>query len=108
VGAALIIVGAIALAAALWNDVRQQQQMDDRRFTSFSDDPTFVDRVDLLANGFIWELPVLAIGVGVGLRLIANYTVVRAGGSIVDVDAGDPVPGDETLGSPRVIIRQPE
>jgi hypothetical protein len=103
----LIAIGVVALAALLWLNVREQQRLSDRGFTGVGDveEPDFIDRVDLFANGFIWELPVLAIAVGFGLRLFADYTVTRTGGSLAGVDTGDPVPGDETPGNPRVIIR---
>jgi hypothetical protein len=100
-GSALIIVGAVGVAAWLWLTVRRWQTIDD--FEGFSNgfegkgpDVSFAERVDAVAS----YLPVVvygavAIGVGVGLRLMADYTVARTGGSLSGFLVGDLVPADD-------------
>jgi hypothetical protein len=114
-GTALLVIGAVALATALWVSVRTQQHLDDRYSYSGdfegdqSDGPSFVDRVDAFSQTFsVWSLAGLALGGGLVLRLLADYTVARSGGSITGYLPGDRVPGDDTLDAPQVIVTPPE
>ena len=96
-GTALVVAGAIAMAAWLYLAVRQQQLVDGGDSFSpslavLSEDVTFAQRVDLLASQVtlgIWA--VVAGGVGLGLRLVADYSVARTGGSLTGYEAGDRV-----------------
>jgi hypothetical protein len=96
-GTALVIAGAIATAAWLWLVVRQQQLVDDNGTFSTSvavldEDVSFVQRIDLFAGQVtlgIWAI--VALGVGLGLRLVADYSVARTGGSLTGFEAGDRV-----------------
>ncbi len=57
------------------------------------DDVGVADRVDLLATYSLYlVLASLAAGLGFALRLVANYTVARTGGSVTGVRAGEPLP----------------
>jgi hypothetical protein len=96
-GTALVVAGAIATAAWLYLVVRQQQIVDDGEMFSpslavLSEDVSFAQRVDLLASQVtlgIWA--VVAVGVGLGLRLVADYSVARTGGSLTGYEVGDRV-----------------
>jgi hypothetical protein len=96
-GTALVVAGAIATAAWLYLVVRQQQIVDDGEMFSpslavLSEDVSFAQRVDLLASQVtlgIWA--VVAVGVGLGLRLVADYSVARTGGSLAGYEVGDRV-----------------
>jgi hypothetical protein len=102
VGTVLVIGGVILLAAAVWTSVRLQQRLDERSGSAIggletdADDPTLLDRTDVFAQGLInWTLPALVIGGGLGLRLFADYSMARTGGSISGFEPGDPVPGGD-------------
>jgi hypothetical protein len=93
-GTALVVAGAIAVTAWLWLVVRQQQVVDSDSFTgtlaALNDDVSFVQRLDLLASQVtlgIWA--VVTVGIGLGLRLIADYSVARTGGSLTGYEVGD-------------------
>jgi hypothetical protein len=100
-GSALIVVGSIGVVAWSWLTVRRWVTVDD--FEGFSNgfegqgpDVSLVDRLDLVAN----YVPLLvygavATGVGCALRLLADYTVARTGGSLSGFVVGDPVPADD-------------
>ena len=96
VGSALVIAGAIAMVAWLWLAVRQQQLADADTFSaplaSYRDDVSFAQRIDLLASQAtlaVWA--VLAVGVGLGLRLGADDAVARTGGTLTGFEPGDRV-----------------
>jgi hypothetical protein len=108
-GTALIVVGVVALAAAIWVSVRTQQHLDGRYNFDETDSPSFLDRVDAFSQTFsVWSLAGLALAGGVVLRLFADYAVARSGGSITGYEPGDRLPGDDTLDAPQVVITPPE
>ncbi|HEY8525892.1 MAG TPA: hypothetical protein VIL48_13060 [Acidimicrobiales bacterium] len=99
-GIVFVIVGAVGAAAWLWLTVRLQLLLD-------GPDPTFgarnrptreislVDRVTVTAHVTEYLLcSALAVGVGFGLRLAADFAVVRAGGSLTGLESGDPAPAE--------------
>jgi hypothetical protein len=113
-GTALVIAGAVAAVAWAWTVVRAQQTVDDfgnvepvsveapsdalaeeaEVFDPFGGlfDASFADRVDLLVGQIQLALvAVLTVGVGLGLRLIADYSVARTGGSLTGYQVGDQV-----------------
>lgn len=114
-GSALVVIGVVALASAIFFSVRQQQRLDDGVYfgTDFDardrDAPSFLDRVDVFTQTFSqWALAGLALAGGLVLRLFADYAVARTGGSITGYEPGDQLPGDDTLDAPQVIITPPE
>jgi hypothetical protein len=113
-GTALVIAGAIAVAAWLWTAYRQQEAVDDvfddLAATELDDplddadeaagivdifgdfDVSFADRIDVLVSQI--ELAItglLAVGLGLGLRMAADYSVARTGGSLTGFEPGDEV-----------------
>jgi hypothetical protein len=96
-GTGLVAVGAVAALAWLWFTIRQQQMMDDGAGGSdpFGSAPevTFADRLDMFTNGIsLLVFAGLAAGGGLGLRLLADYTVARVGGSLTGFEPGDQAP----------------
>ena len=108
-GAALVIAGVLAITAWGWILVRDQLRLDDYDgidlvadqtsgdeppLFDFEDafDVTFADRVDVLLGRLGFALTaVVAVGVGLGLRLAADYSVARTGGTLTGYEAGDRV-----------------
>jgi hypothetical protein len=95
-GTALVIAGVVAIAAWVWIAVRQQQALEScpagAGGVSPAFDVSFSDRIDLLVSQILLGVTgVLAAGVGLGLRLIADYSVVRVGGSLTGFEPGDEV-----------------
>jgi hypothetical protein len=110
-GVALVVAGAIGVAAWLWLTVRQQQAMDDvggGEFGAVSVDVSLVDRIDAVV-GYVPILIYgsLAVGAGLALRLIADYTVARTGGSLSGFAAGDPVPDGGLVNDPQPVEVDP-
>jgi hypothetical protein len=105
-GTVVIVAGGVGLLAWLWLTVRQQQALNDAGsgdgFDFGSSEVTFANRIDALA-GYVSLLisAALAVGVGLALRLVAEYTVARTGGSVTGFVAGDPVP-DGGIADPPV------
>jgi hypothetical protein len=94
-GTVLMAVGVVGVAASVWLVWRIQQRLGDSTFDSFGegDDASWVDRFDGLANAYgTVVLPVIAVALGYGLRLVADYAVVRTGGQLGEFTAGDRVP----------------
>jgi hypothetical protein len=95
-GTVLMAVGAVGVAVAGWLVWRLQQRLSEAdSIGSFGerDEITWVDRVDGFANAFgTVVLPVIAVALGYGLRLVADYAVVRTGGQLGEFTAGDRVP----------------
>jgi hypothetical protein len=92
-GTGLLIVGGIGLLAWAWATLRGLGLLGDS-YEDYSDDPGFGfdDRIDLLASyTIVLACASLAAGLGVALRLAANYTVARTGGSLTGPRAGDPL-----------------
>lgn len=104
-GTVLVVVGAIAVAASLWSMWEQQRDLgelpsdasvfDDGelgRFLGEAPEPSLGGRVDHFVTTFSLTEPALALAVGLGLRLFADYTVARTGGSLTGYEAGEEVP----------------
>ena len=106
-GTALIVAGALGVLAWLWVSVRRQQQLDEIAdfanglgegseggVLSFTDRTvSFSERIDVFADTVMLLLTAaLAVAAGSGLRLVAEYTVARTGGSVTGFEVGDPVP----------------
>jgi hypothetical protein len=106
-GTALIVAGALGVLTWLWVSVRRQQQLDEIAdfanglgdgseggVLSFTDRTvSFSERIDVLADTVTLLLTAaLAVAAGSGLRLVAEYTVARTGGSVTGFEVGDPVP----------------
>jgi hypothetical protein len=101
-GTALIVAGALGVVAWLWMSVRRQQQLS--QIPGFIDDigdlDSFTDRtvslserIDAVADtAMLLVTAALAVAAGSGLRLVAEYTVARTGGSVTGFEVGDPVP----------------
>jgi|RhiMethySRZTD1v2_1073278.scaffolds.fasta_scaffold15905_4 hypothetical protein len=105
-GAVLVATAAIGVAAWLWLTVRAQLMADDfsggtGAFGGVGGGVSFADRVDLLL-GFVALLVSAALtgGVGLGLRLVADTSVARAGGSLTGFAIGDAVPPDAAAVAP--------
>lgn len=112
-GTALVVAGAIGGAGWLWATYRQQVLVDDAGditssmiveqadeggmasppatfFETF--DVSLVERIDMVAGGLgLAVIAVLAAATGLGLRLAADYTVARTGGSLTGYQPGDQV-----------------
>jgi hypothetical protein len=107
-GAALVIAGVLAIIAWGWIVVRDQLRLDDYDdfapipvSSSMDDsgplldiegafDVSFADRVDVLLGRLGFTLTaVVAVGAGLGLRLFADYSVARTGGSLTGFEPGD-------------------
>jgi hypothetical protein len=98
-GMALVVAGVVGLLLALWSHWSYQDDLASVGVGSLDPfgDPTerdvsWTDRLDLFARLYGLEVPVTAVGLGFGLRLFADYVVVRTGGSLGPVDVGDAVP----------------
>lgn len=94
-GTALIVVGALGLLAALWILVRGQQTVDagGSIFGSGGTDVELVDRIDLMSAQFsVVVAPGIALAAGLAVRLMADYTVGRSGGTLTGFEVGDHFP----------------
>jgi hypothetical protein len=94
VGSALIVLAAVAAAAWAWLVVRQQVTMDDESaFSGGFEDLSIGQRIDLFANILPYLVYAgLALGAGIGLRLLADYAQARTGGSLTGYEPGDTLP----------------
>jgi hypothetical protein len=96
-GTLLVAVGVLGAAAWLWITVRQQAVFDGG---SVSADPRIAGRdvdslrrIDAVAIYVaLLVSAVLATAAGLGLRLLADYTVARTGGTLTGFRVGDPLP----------------
>jgi hypothetical protein len=97
-GTALVAVGALGTAAWLWSTVRIQVQIDDTGGLSLdpAESVSLAERFDL-ASQYVATLVFagLAVAGGLALRLMADYTVARTGGTLTGFVAGDPFPDDD-------------
>lgn len=99
-GTVLMAVGVVGAVLVLWLHYRYQDQLESDSGTDLSSsfgppeqqDVDWMERVDLFAQLYRLELPALAVGLGLGLHLVADYAVARTGGSVGVVAVGDPVP----------------
>lgn len=99
-GTVLLAVGVVGVVLNLWLNWRYQDRLESdtggelsSSFGPLSEpDVGWMERLDLFAQLYGLEVPVLAIAVGFGLHLVADYTVARTGGSVGEVAVGDPVP----------------
>lgn len=103
-GTALIVVAGVGLVAWMWIAARQQRLVGADGFPGFGSDGegvSLTQRLDLLANsiGFLVNA-VLVGGLGLGLRLVAELTISRGGGSLTAAAVGEPWPdnGDDLDG----------
>jgi len=93
VGTGLLVVAGFGVLAWAWNTLRGLALIGDEGYFGLpKDELDFASRVDTVA-GFLPLLiySSLAAGLGVALRLVADYTVVRTGGSLTGVQAGEPL-----------------
>lgn len=112
-GTALLVVGAIVLAAWLWAFLRQQGVLGggDEGPLRFERHPDATARVDLTVTTIsLLASAGILLGLGSGLRLIADYAVARTGGSLVGIEAGDIIPPEvdwATTGTPPGTLPPP-
>ena len=94
-GSVLVVVGVVGAAASLWTTVRYQQDFGDA--VDFSGEPgtSLLDRLDRFSITYGLVLPAIAVALGLALRLMADYTVVRTGGSLTGFEVGDQVPPEK-------------
>jgi hypothetical protein len=94
-GTVLVVVGVVGCAAWLWTTVRTQQAVS--ASVNFGipasgpkPDVDLIDRVDLFAPYVPAVVTAsLVVGFGLLLRLVADFVVARAGGSLTGFEAGD-------------------
>jgi hypothetical protein len=99
-GTALVVVGAIGTIAWAWFVVRTQQHLTGLPGGSGfggldldSRSPSLLDRIDAVPGTVVLlTSAALAVGLGVLLRLGADYTVARTGGSLTGYQVGDELP----------------
>ncbi len=89
-----IVIGAIAALGWAWLTVRTQGEIGDAASISIGggapSDPDFTDRIDLVVNSLALLIyAALVAGVGMALRLGADYAEARTGGSLTGLDVGD-------------------
>jgi hypothetical protein len=97
-GTVMLVVAGLALAAWAWVTVRQQQMADDAT-VAIADDLSLGQRVDLFANTLAYLIyAAVAGGLGLGLRLLSDYTVARTGGSLTGFEPGDTLPDPDPEG----------
>ena len=108
-GTAVLVVGALGLAAWVWVTVRQQQMAEDTMvMVPGREDLSFGQRVDLVANTYVYLIyAAVAVAVGVALRLVADYAVARTGGSLTGFEPGDTLPDPEPAMDDYVPSRPP-
>jgi hypothetical protein len=93
-GAALVVVGAVGLAAWAWIVIRQQLLRDGSSFSFDSGDrTTLAVRIDILAGtfGYLVE-PAVALTIGLAVRLLSGVLLARAGVSLTGFEPGEPFP----------------
>jgi hypothetical protein len=99
-GSLVVAAGAVGLLAWVWVSVRTQQNLGG--FTlAFSDvasesDPDLAARIDgFVSSVGLLTSSALAVGVGLAVRLIADYAQTRVGGTVTGFVEGDEVPDDD-------------
>jgi hypothetical protein len=95
-GTTLVAIGGVGLLSWLWLVYRSQDQAGRYDLSPVpgsglgAEDPTLADRLELLANYTTTLVFAVAVaGLGVLLRLAADYAVARTGGSVTGYRAGD-------------------
>lgn len=94
-GVALVVVGAIGLAAWAWLMYRFQDQITGPLTygEGGGPGPSLADRLDAAAGQtVVLVLSVAVIGLGLLVRLVAEYTRVRVGVSLTGYEEGDRFP----------------
>lgn len=99
-GTVLIVVGSIGAVAWAWFVVRTQQHLYGALVPGAFDvdpsSPSLLDRLDAVPGTVVLLMSAaLAVGLGVLLRLGADYVVVRTGGSLTGYQVGDELPEAE-------------
>ena len=92
-GTGLLVVAGVGALSWAWVTLRGLDLLGDS-FTDFGDAPEFgiANRIDLVAGYFALLIYAsVAAGLGVALRLAADYTVARTGGSLTGVQTGEPL-----------------
>lgn len=97
VGTGLMVIGALGAVLWLWIVLRQQQVLggSDGPFGFGVDDesPSVKQRLDVLASSFSYLAGVsLTAGVGMALRMAAEYLTATFGGSLTAAAVGDALP----------------
>jgi hypothetical protein len=101
-GTALVVASVVFLAAWAWVTVRQQQQISGEVVYSGASDlepdsgASAQQRIDVFTSSLVllFDAALLA-GVGLALRLLADHTVARVGGSLTGYEVGDVLADDE-------------
>jgi hypothetical protein len=97
-GSVLVVVGAVGCLAWLWNVIRTQQQVSSSVRLVLGGpgapiDVDLVDRLDLFVSVIaLLVTSALAAGFGLLLRLVADFLVMRSGGTLTGFEPGDVVP----------------
>jgi hypothetical protein len=92
-GNAGIVIGAVAALGWAWLTVRTQGEIGDANVTFGGGPPSdadLSDRIDLVVTSLpLLIYAALVAGVGMTLRLGADYAEARTGGSLTGLDVGD-------------------
>jgi hypothetical protein len=92
-GVGLIVIGVLGALAWAYTTYRIQDQLTDGTGpfgAGFSEGPTLAQRLDAVSSQFfLLVVPVLAIAIGLLLRLVADYAQVRVGASLTGYEVGD-------------------
>ena len=106
IGTGLLVIAGLGAAAWAWLVLRSLDLIGERDRAGLGDDPGAVEQIDLVAALLPYLVySSLAAGVGVALRLGADYMVARTGGSLTGVRPGEPLasvrrwPPDEADGN---------
>jgi hypothetical protein len=97
-GTALVVVGLFGLLAWLWGSIRSQQHAEPPTSLGFrlpgsADAVSLVERLDLFFPYVgIAVSSALVVGVGLLLRLVADFAVERVGGTLSGFEPGDVLP----------------
>ena len=93
-GTGLLVVAGLGVLSWAWVTLRSLDLLVGASSTEFDDAAEFgiADRIDLVAGYFVLLIfASVAAGLGVALRLAADYTVARTGGSLTGAQAGEPL-----------------
>jgi hypothetical protein len=91
----LLVVAAFGFAAWVWVVARQQNLFgggDGFLFGGDRENPSFTERVDLFATSISILVSAGMVGaLGLGLRLVSDFILMRAGATLTGVEVGDEV-----------------